>query len=717
MKRKLIILIIILTSVALQSYAQDDILGKILDTVNFDRTDLGYNPKGYWSRFPLDIPYRLTSFDDLFSEPLQIYDYSKTMAYAVEKYMNPNFIDTNSNALYYLTYSLGVDRKMGGFRNYSANLIDAIDNENRIEFGLRQIYGVAYEDRLLSLSDMDIELWKSYLEEIDFEELKLTDNDRRILGRLIINIANIIRWRNLALRNGSRESLEKIYEIYDLATTQADGQKYYPEIDDIAKTIDYPSMHYAALKSAALVPQIVDSLKLSGSIWEFDKIEWDSPYGKIILIGERFGNLDTIVVRDELAIIDNGGEHIFKGSIGATTGLGNPLSIMIDMGGDDIYLASDSLPAQGAGILGIGLLYDAEGNDFYDGIIYAQGCGFFGVGITFDRNGDDKYEAEYSAQGCGYFGIGLCFDAAGNDSFYVYGDGQGCGGVGGGIGVLADYSGNDFYKAEPSPEMVDLGDYHSEHKINANNSQGFGGGRRGDITDGHSWAGGMGALIDIGGDDHYLSGNFTLGTAYWFSTGIVYDGSGDDVYESCYFTQGSGAHFCNSALIDEGGNDKHELYETAGAALGFGWDFANAFLINIGGDDSYRANMISIGLAERRSNAFLFEIGGNDIYRFKEGALGLGAVDFVNYYRDLPGTSTYTVDAKSFGGFVDIGGEDKYISFTDSTESNHSKAANNYLWLTPDINSDKFGYDNYGTGIDVDTGIIPEIERWRGVNP
>jgi hypothetical protein len=261
--------------------------------------------------------------------------------------------------------------------------------------------------------------------------------------------------------------------------------------------------------------------------------------------------------------------------------------------------------------------------------------------------------------------------------------------------------------------VYDLADYHSEHKINGNFVQGVGYGRRADLTDGHSYAGGVGAIIDISGNDHYLSGNWSLGTGYWFATGIAYDGAGDDIYESCYFTQGSGAHFCNGILIDEGGNDKHELYETAGAALGFGWDFTNAFLINMGGDDSYKANMISIGCAEVRSNAFLIDIGGDDTYRLKDGALGLGAVDFRDIYTKPSQLHTYFYEARSFGGFIDIGGQDKYLSFTDSTETDHQSAENNTIWFKPERADSTYGFDNYGVGLDIEEGMIPEFEKWK----
>ena len=48
-----------------QAQTKEDILQKILTEAGFTKADLGYQPKGYWNRFPLDTPYRLTSFDEI----------------------------------------------------------------------------------------------------------------------------------------------------------------------------------------------------------------------------------------------------------------------------------------------------------------------------------------------------------------------------------------------------------------------------------------------------------------------------------------------------------------------------------------------------------------------------------------------------------------------------------------------------------------------------
>jgi hypothetical protein len=717
MRYFIIVFCLILTCCHTASFGQetDDILQLVLDSVGFSRGDVGYEQKGYWSRFPLDIPYRLTSFNDLFAEPLNLYDYGKTMANTVEKYLEPSFMDTTSSSLYYLTYSLGVDRKLGGFRNYSANLTGISDSMAPFTSAVESLFLLAKDDSLYPSLAQDVR-WNDVRRDVEEASARLDGRTKKMAAKLLVNLVDVVRWRNYAFRRCDRRTMERAFKIDDLALTQDDGEKYYSELDDIASDIDYPSLHYAALKCAAIVQEAADSLikyDEGPSDW---LLEFSTPYGAVILIGRGYFDdrpQKPVPCDNTLLVIDFGNDLTFAGPAGANAGIDNPVSVCIDLDGNDIYRSGGRLPSQGAGVLGVGLLYDAAGDDEYIGAVSTQGMGLFGVGILLDGKGADNYTAELSGQGCGYFGIGLCLDAAGDDRYYIYGSGQGYGGIGGGIGVLGDYAGNDFYKGEPSPEVFDLSDYHSEYKINGNGVQGVGFGRRGDITDGHSWAGGVGAIIDISGDDHYLSGNWSLGCAYWFSTGIAYDGRGDDIYESCYFTQGSGAHFCNAILIDEGGNDKHELYGTAGAALGFGWDYTNAFLINIGGEDAYRAGMISIGCAEIRSNAFLIDIGGNDIYRLKSGALGLGAVDYREYYRKPTKTVTYYSDTRSLGCLIDIGGMDKYLSFTDTTETTHPHARDNSFWFNPSKSDSTFGADNYGVGIDVEKGRIPELDRWK----
>jgi len=732
--KKFIVLICMafILSAGVTAQNSEDILNKILNEVSFEKSDIGFQPRGYWNRFPLDVPHKLTSFDALFAEPFKLYDYATVMGNAVETYLDPAYADSNFNGLYKLVYHLGVDKKLGGFRDYSANLVPAPEGSEPLITAFEQLF---------ALADREIEFytfgsrseWPDLKKDIRSMTEKLPDTVKTILAELIVNLTDAIRWRNLAFRNCDPDDMQKAFNIRDLADTQGDGMVYYYVLDDIAETIDWPSLHYAALKTAAAAEKAERTLiKFKKQIPDDFEMEVQTPFGKIAVFSpvflkdkkptSFFSSIRAPIpgwmeydATNSLLIIDFGRQMIYQGSPGATSSLSNPVSVVIDMGGDDYYGYEKRAypPSTGVGLLGVGVVIDSEGDDRYNGSTYAQGAGLFGVGVLFDRKGNDIYQACLSAQGAGYFGIGLCLDGTGDDRYYLFGDGQGMGGVGGGVGVLASFSGKDEYIAEPYTSVFNRGDYHSEMKINGNNAQGAGFGRRGDGSDGHAWAGGLGAIIDIHGDDRYYSGNWTLGVGYWFGTGIALDKNGDDAYESCYFTQGSGAHFCNGILIDENGNDRHELYETSGAGLGFGWDYTNAFLINKNGDDIYRAKIISMGLAQIRSNAFLIDIGGDDKYYLGENTPGLGEATFHEDFLKPGRFNAYNSYAKSFGGFIDICGTDTYITFNKDKEYEHPKAKNNTIWFTPAREDSTFGADNYGVGIDIADGTVPELYKWE----
>jgi len=732
--KRIAVLIVCLLAPAIcagEQPAGEDVLAKALSEVGFERADLGYQPKGYWNRFPLDIPYKLPAFDDLFAEPSKLYDYATVMANATESYLDPTFVDTSAIGLYKLVYHLGVDRRFGGFRDYSANLAAAPTGDAPMVTAIERIFALAgreTEYRTFGSQYGTFDATSDLRKKID----TLPDTVQTVIAELLVNLADAIRWRNLAFRNCDRQDLDEAAAIRDMAQTQGDGQLYYPVLDDIATTIDWASLYYAALKTAAAAEKAERALAPLAKLVPADfEVEIETPYGKIAIFSPvydpdhkpprffasiRSGGQEwmTYDATNTLCVIDLGRKSIWKGSPGVATP-SNPVSVLIDLGGDDYYGYEESAypPSTGVGLTGVGLVIDSKGDDHYNGTIYAQGAGLFGVGVLLDREGNDTYKASESAQGCAYFGVGLCLDGIGNDDFYPYGDGQGLGGVGGGVGVLASFDGDDKYTAEPYASVFNRGDYHSQNLINANNAQGCGSGRRGDGSDGHSWAGGLGALIDIHGNDEYYSGNFTLGIGYWFGTGVVVDKTGNDHYKSCYFTQASGAHFCNGILIDEAGDDYHELFETAGAGLAFGWDFTNAILINKGGNDRYTAKMISYGMSQIRSNALFFDLGGNDEYSFAEGAQGLGAATWREDFAKPSRLTPYYTYAKSFGGFIDIGGVDSYYSFKGDTRTPHPLAKDNAIWLQPAKTDSTYGANNYGVGIDTDSGTVPELYKWE----
>jgi hypothetical protein len=684
-----------------------DLLQAALDSIGYTYSDLGYRPKGYWNRFPTGIPYKLKSFDDLYAEPLGLYNYARSFGGAVRRYCDPARLDSADNSLYNLVYHLGVERKTGGFRSYGANLVDAPGGERPFIRAVENLY-ITTGDKMQYVTFNQKADWPDLKKELSEKTASLPYPVRLALAGLVENLREAIYWQSLGVRNIPSEIMNRVFYIRDLAETQGDGMKYYPEIDDAAQTIDFESVCYAALKVAAAAEHAEKKLTpLLKDVPRDFALDFPTPYGRAVINGRG----DNLVNGDYcLFIIDFGGDDTYTGPAGATSRPGHGVSVLIDLEGNDIYKSENMTPSFGAGILGVGLLYDATGSDRYEGKLFSQGAGFLGLGMLFDKSGSDDYKSETSSQGAGYFGIGLAIDCAGDDSYYLYGDGQGMGGVGGGVGCLADYSGDDKYMAEPSPKIVNRADYHSQFKINANNAQGGGFGRRGDGSDGHSWAGGLGAIVDIYGNDLYESGNWSLGCGYWFGTGICYDEAGDDVYRSVYFTQASGAHFCNGALIDECGDDKHILYETAGAALAFGWDFTNALFVDRDGNDQYEARMISYGLAQIRSFAFFFEMGGADSYTYGKGRQGFGAASFRDIYAKPSELRTYDYYTKSAGIFIDASGTDNYLIKEDAETAASEKMKDNTVWFTPEKSDSNYGHNNFGIGIDADGGKIPELE-------
>lgn len=641
---------------------QQDQIGDPLDgalaLTGLERADLGWRPKGYWSGYPADIPYKLRQFDDLLAEPIANVSYLRTLGNAARLYLDPSTLDEPiggeiAGNIYQAVHRLGVVRKTGVFRSYSCNLTaeptplyDAIialyeqaGRQTRfITFGQESPYPMVERD-------------------LAAECKKVPESVNPVLGRLVLDVLDAHHWATLAFRNVSLEDRMTVSQRLNVGEEMIDALEYCPAFDDVAQTWDEPSMWYAGLKCAEALDRARAGLKAAmnrSDVGAF-AFDWESPFGWIRIRGTR--DDDAIDGDNTLIVVDLGGDDVYTGSVASSTAL-RPIGVLLDMKGNDEYAGTTC--TQGAGVTGIGMLLDAEGDDVYTAKHMSQGVGQFGLGACIDLGGSDRYDAGYSSQGCGYFGIGLCLDAQGDDEYRLLADGQGLGGVAG-VGVLADRSGNDTYYAEPSADLSGRASYHSELTISVSNAQGCALGRRGDGGDGHSWAGGMGALVDLEGDDQYVSGNWSQGTGYWFGMGFLYDGDGNDSYRGSVWSQGTGAHFCIGVLIDDGnGNDRHLAAETSTNSLAFGHDFAVAMLINMGGNDTYELQGGGMGTSINRSVAMLVDGGGDDIYRMAAGSVPGSARYDASRFADWASYSTYFADASSVGLFLDTAGRDSY---------------------------------------------------------
>jgi len=673
--------------------AEGDALDEALALVGMQRADLGWEPKGWWPRYP-EVTYKLRSFDRLFAAPLENITYARALAATAALHLDPENLDQKENRgggqLFQAVQRLGIDPRYGGFRGYSTNLTapltpldEAILQLTRqagrptefITFGTESPYPLPARDlaRLVEVLPAEVS---------------------EILGQLVLNVVDAYRWAELTWRQVDAADRIVVATRYNLGEELIDALDYCPQVDDVARVWDEASLWYAAQKCVSAL----DVAREAYAALELKKtpvfaIDWESPWGWLRFRG---GGNDALDGENALLVVDLGGDDIYTGGVAAATAT-RPVGLLLDMAGDDTYVAE--VPAQGAGMTGAGILLDVAGNDSYEARHYGQGAGQFGLGACIDLAGNDTYFTRYSGQGCGYFGSGLLLDAAGYDRYTLYAEGQGFGGGGGGVGILADRSGDDHYTAVREHTVTGRPSYHSpELDVSVSNAQGCGMGRRGDGADGHSWAGGLGALLDGSGDDVYVAGNWSLGTGYWFGIGILHDGDGDDEYHGVTWSQGTGAHFCIGVHVDEAGDDLHLAEENSRLSLGMGHDFTIGILLDIAGNDRYSVDATGLGYSLNRSVALLIDTGGDDTYRTKEIPRP-GYAENSASFRSRPGVGTYFADTSSLGLFLDIGGEDGYEGEPWQGVTNDGQ------WLDPP-EAPNWQDRNFSVGVDRSAGEI-----------
>ncbi len=705
-KRKRVIhAAVAMCSVAIASISSPthaDALDEALALAGLKRSDLGWRPRGYWSRYPADIPYKLRHFDALLDEPLATVTFARTAGVVArdelstvglarrQKLAEGGKFNAVSGALYKAVSGLGVERKFGGVRAYSANLT-APANASLVDAILAAHAAAGRPTRLVSFGrESD---YPRYRKELEARIKVIPEAAQAPLAQLILNLIDAHRWIELAFRNVPAQARLKMQKRPDLGVEIGDALDYAPEVDDVARTLDEASLWSGGLKAVEAVDEARHGLADLGPVVAF-ALDWETPLGWIRLHG---GGNDVTPGDDAFVIVDLGGNDRYTGAVAASSP-GLAVSTVLDLGGNDIYERSDH-PTQGAGMAGVGVLVDVAGDDQYQAVQCAQGFGQFGLGVLADLGGRDSYKSRYSSQGAGIFGVGVLLEAAGDDTYLVEADGQGYGGSGG-VGTLADRSGNDSYTAVRDPAVTGRPSLHSNLKVAVSNAQGVGVGRRGDGADGHSWAGGLGQLIDIEGDDQYTAGDWSMGTGIWFGTGILYDASGNDIYRGVRWSQGSGAHFAVGALVDERGNDQHRI---EGTGLAMGHDFTVALLVDADGNDVYEAPGKGLGFSANRSVAMFLDLAGDDRYNYERDNPP-GRAPSNDRYHNYDGGSTYFAEASSLALFLDAGGRDEYngaVTMNDTTWTERRDSVNRV---------DR----NFSVGVDRKEGVVdlrPTPER------
>ncbi|HFD80756.1 MAG TPA: hypothetical protein ENK05_10260 [Gammaproteobacteria bacterium] len=379
--------------------------------------------------------------------------------------------------------------------------------------------------------------------------------------------------------------------------------------------------------------------------------EWQTPLGKV----EVAGGGDDRHRGGYLLLIDTGGDDRYQ-DVGAPPDPGS-VSVVLDLGGnDEVHWAA--VPGPGAGVLGLALWLDREGDDRYAGGSLGLGVGILGAGVFLDAAGNDRYEAAALSEGAAQYGVGILVDDAGDDRYRASFSGQGYGTTGG-IGMLVDGGGNDEYDCGgviADPVKKRAGRHRSTRYLSL--CQGFGFGLRPKIS------GGVGLLLDRDGDDRYKVGIFGQGAGYWFGLGILAEGGGDDRYQGFEHVQGEGLHLAAGVLGDYGGDDQYSGYEHA---QGVGKDRAAGLLYERDGDDVYEATRASQGAGLASYGVgILVDRAGDDRYRAQVDSQGFSG-------RPDPG---FPEREWPTGVLLDLGGDDLFEQTYGEALSGFSRIQN-----------------------------------------
>lgn len=374
----------------------------------------------------------------------------------------------------------------------------------------------------------------------------------------------------------------------------------------------------------------------------------ETSYG-LIVIGGRGPN--TYEVDQGIGlIIDVGGNDLYRGMIAASADEDQGNAVVIDLNGDDTY---DGAPlGLATGRLGVGLLIDHAGDDVYQLDMGSGGAGFGGLGILFDAQGNDVYIGNRLTQGAAIGGLGLLLDAAGNDRYTSHGFAIGFGGPLG-VGAVIDIAGDDDYQCgDTYPSAYNAQDAPTRKPgdpLYQYDCFGLGAGAGQRILtkklewQAYSLAGGWGLLLDIKGQDHYDSANFSQGQGYFFGAGIKMDLEGDDAHQAARYGHGASAHFGVGLFIDDQGDDR---YGSSGPFYngGVAWDSSVSLMIDAGkGRDTYAFDRSTgLGRADYAGWGLFIDEGGADQYQTTSG-FGDSSEKSVAGFFDLEGKDTYTL--------------------------------------------------------------------------
>jgi len=396
-----------------------------------------------------------------------------------------------------------------------------------------------------------------------------------------------------------------------------------------------------------------------------------TPAGSIVIGGREKNTYQLDEMPGASVVIDLGGDDVYEEG---SCSLARPVLVVIDLEGDDVYRGSKP-GIQGSAVLGISMLLDVEGDDAYRARDVAQGSCLAGAGILIDYAGNDSYLGLRRVQGQAVGGVGMLVDRKGRDAYKGAMWAQGVGGPLG-FGVLDDLEGNDHYYGG--------GLYLNSYRDDDNPTPGYEGWAQG-MGEGIRAVsnGGIGVILDGGGDDVYEFDYLSHGGGYWLGVGFARDFGGNDrrlgatlkAYnggnrtERRYqrFGTGFGCHYACGFCFDDEGDD---TYHGTIMGIGFAWDCSIGGLFDFGGNDRYEASgSTTKGVGAQAGLGILFDYQGDDVYKGR----GQGYASSGISYHDLPRCGG------NFSFVVDYGGKDQYGCRARNDSYNRRSSSGGFL--------------------------------------
>ncbi len=382
----------------------------------------------------------------------------------------------------------------------------------------------------------------------------------------------------------------------------------------------------------------------------FEYCEFYTSMGKIGIFG---AGVDTIE-GDYSLVVDLGGSDDYNGTTAVPRSMNQPIGVVIDLSGNDDYV-TDRIAGLACGNHGIGAIFDLAGDDEYECEESGIASAWFGTGMVVDYGGNDRYESNRWSQGHAYAGVGMLVDLGGDDYYGCIEHSQGHA-MTLGCGAIIDVAGNDIYYADPRGNVSELYEGRT-----CNFAQGAAYGRRADFGDGHSLGGGIGMVVDGGGDDSYTGSCYVQGASYWWALGFIEDRGGDDEYFCEQYSIGSAPHFAIGCAVDLEGDDRYNIgNETIERQYqAHARDGAFGIFIDGSGNDEYYLTNLCAGSSDLNCLSLFWDRMGDDIYYGRRIPPRSEAYSFGDC-RTYGPFNTFRDTMASVGVFLDTGGLDVY---------------------------------------------------------